>query len=228
MISLVWRGVFDGVDAPSGSVMRARKKRRRMCLINDGRVRGTCDHHRHRRIEEETSDSRANAEGQPVFRKNLLRDRLPGFLSEVPLCPIVMDACGGSQRWGRQVNALGHACKLVPSVSVKPFLNGQMNDIDDAAATAKAAHHPTMRFGAVKSEAAHGDAMLFRTAEPQTAIAINAVIARRIMMMTLTGCRVPDCAPELMLTNCELVSLRACAGEATPWRFRTASAARYG
>ena len=44
--------------------------------------------------------------------------------------------------------------------------------------------------------------LLFRTAERlQRAIAINAVIAWRIMVMTLLGWQVPDCEPRLMFTD---------------------------
>ena len=51
--------------------------------------------------------------------------------------------------------------------------------------------------------------LLFRTADRlQRAIAINAVIAWRIMLMTLLGRQVPDCDPELMFTDAELGFLR--------------------
>ena len=51
--------------------------------------------------------------------------------------------------------------------------------------------------------------LLFRTAERlQRAIAINAVIAWRIMVMTLLGRQVPDCEPQLMFADHELDFLR--------------------
>ncbi len=51
--------------------------------------------------------------------------------------------------------------------------------------------------------------LLFRTADRlQRAIAINAVIAWRIMVMTLLGREVPDCEPQLMFTDHELDFLR--------------------
>ena len=53
------------------------------------------------------------------------------------------------------------------------------------------------------------ESLLFRTAERlQRAIAINAVIAWRIMVMTLLGRQVPDCDPEVMFSNEELNFLR--------------------
>ena len=51
--------------------------------------------------------------------------------------------------------------------------------------------------------------LLFRTADRlRRAIAINAVIAWRIMVMTLLGRQVPDCEPQLMFTDHELAFLR--------------------
>ena len=47
--------------------------------------------------------------------------------------------------------------------------------------------------------------LLFRAAERlQRAVAVNAVIAWRIMVMTLLGRQTPDCDPELMFTDAEL------------------------
>ena len=56
--------------------------------------------------------------------------------------------------------------------------------------------------------------LLFRTADRlQRAIAINAVIAWRIMVMTLLGRQVPDCDPQLMFADYELDFLRDYARE---------------
>ena len=56
--------------------------------------------------------------------------------------------------------------------------------------------------------------LLFRTADRlQRAIAINAVIAWRIMVMTLLGRQVPDCDPSLMFTDNEIDFLRDYARE---------------
>ena len=51
--------------------------------------------------------------------------------------------------------------------------------------------------------------LLFRTADRlQRAVAINAVIAWRIMVITLLGRQVPDCEPQLMFANHEIDFLR--------------------
>ena len=98
-----------------------------------------------------------------MFGKKLSREKFLVFLSEAPPCLVVMEACGGAHYWGRQIIALGHTCKLIPPIYVKPFLKRQKNDSNDAAAIVEAAQRPTMRFVAVKSEEAQADAMLFRT-----------------------------------------------------------------
>ncbi len=61
---------------------------------------------------------------------------------------------------------MGHDCRPVPPVHVKPFAGRQKNDRNAAAAIALAAQRPTMRFVAVKSGEARADAMLLRTRAP--------------------------------------------------------------
>ncbi len=105
----------------------------------------------------------ATADGQPVFRKTVSRGRFLAFLCKLPSCLVVMEACGGARHRGRQIIGFGHECKLIPPVYVKPFVKRQKNDRNDAAAIARTAQRPTMRFVAVKPEEAQADAMLFRT-----------------------------------------------------------------
>jgi transposase len=57
-----------------------------------------------------------------------------------------MEACVGTHHLSRQLLALGHHVKLVPGSFVKPFLQGQKNDLRDAEAVAEAVQRPTMRF----------------------------------------------------------------------------------
>ena len=105
----------------------------------------------------------SSACGRPVFVKKLPRSRFLPFLEGLPPCQVVMEACGGAHHWGRRIIELGHECRLVPPVYVKPFVKRQKSDANDAAAIVEAAQRPTMRFVAVKTEAAQADAMLFRT-----------------------------------------------------------------
>ena len=79
----------------------------------------------------------ATAEGKPVFRKMLSRGKFLSFLAKVPPCVVVMEACGGAHFWGRQIIALGHACKLMPTIYLKPFVKRQKNDANDAEGSAR-------------------------------------------------------------------------------------------
>ena len=58
----------------------------------------------------------ATAEGEPVIRKMLSRGKFLAFLSEVPPCQIVMEACGSAHYWGRQiiVSIPAENCSLFP------------------------------------------------------------------------------------------------------------------
>ena len=164
---------------------------------------------------------RATAEGKPVFRKKLSREKFLVFLSEVPPCLVVMEACGGAHHWGRQITALGHRCKLIPPIYVKPFLKRQKNDSNDAAAIIEAAQRPTMRFVAVKSGQAQADSMLFRTRAllvRQRTQSINSlrgqlaefgVIAARgvagVAVMRLELAEVKESLPEQVVSVAELL-----------------------
>ena len=126
----------------------------------------------------------ATAEGKPVFRKMLSRGKFLSFLAKVSPCVVVMEACGGAHFWGRQIIALGHACKLMPTIYLKPFVKRQKNDANDAEGIVEAGQRPTMRFVAVKSEEMQTDAMLFRTHEK-----LDSGPACRIRGDRVSGCR---------------------------------------
>jgi transposase len=104
----------------------------------------------------------AAADGSVVFRKKLSRSQVPAFLARIPPCTIAMEACATAHFWGREAAWLGHEVRLIAPAYVKPFVKRQKNDMADAEAIAEAASRPTMRFVAVKSEAAQARAMLFR------------------------------------------------------------------
>jgi len=61
---------------------------------------------------------------------------------------------------GREIGNYGHRARLIPPAYVKPFVKRQKNDAADAEAICEAAQRPTMRFVAVKSEAAQGAAVV--------------------------------------------------------------------
>src|SRR5262245_20116925 len=105
----------------------------------------------------------ADASGKVVFRKRLRREQVLPFFAGRPACVVAMEACSSAHYWARAIGELGHTVRLIPPAYVKPFVKRQKNDSSDAEAICEAAQRPTMRFVAVKSEAAQASAAIFRT-----------------------------------------------------------------
>jgi transposase len=120
----------------------------------------------------------ADASGRVVFRKRLRREQVLEFFAGKPACVVAMEACGSAHHWGRALGELGHVVRLIPPAYVRPFVKRQKNDAADAEAICEAAQRPTMRFVAVKGEAAQADAVVFRARDllvRQRTQAINAL-----------------------------------------------------
>lgn len=62
-----------------------------------------------------------------------------------------MEATRGAHYWARVIGAYGHDVKLIAPQFVKPYVKGQKNDAEDAAAICEAASRPERRFVAAKS-----------------------------------------------------------------------------
>ena len=92
-----------------------------------------------------------NQAGKPVFNRTIRRQRLLAFLQEHPQAIIAMEACSGSNYWGRTLQQLGFTLKLVPPQHVKPFVTGNKNDRNDAFAITEAARRPHLRCVAPRS-----------------------------------------------------------------------------
>jgi transposase len=93
----------------------------------------------------------ADQSGRPALRKQLKRDQLVVFFSNMPQCLIGMEACGGAHHWARKLQALGHTVKLMAPQFVKPYVKSNKNDVADAEAICEAVTRPTMRFVPVKT-----------------------------------------------------------------------------
>jgi transposase len=82
----------------------------------------------------------------------LKRERfLEHFANRAP-CLIGMEACGGSQHWARALHKLGHQVKLLSARWVKPFVDGNKNDVADARAIWTAVQQPGIKAVALKNE----------------------------------------------------------------------------
>lgn len=92
-----------------------------------------------------------NRAGTPVARHKLNRSKLLQFIANLPRCLIGMEACPGSQHFARVFQSHGHEVRLIAPRFIKPYIKGQKNDFNDAAAIAEAVTRPTMRFVVPKS-----------------------------------------------------------------------------
>lgn len=70
-------------------------------------------------------------EGEVSNRDVKRSDFLKQF-QNCPRCLIGMEACGSSQYWARELQALGHDVRLMHPKAVKQFVKGFKNDRNDA------------------------------------------------------------------------------------------------
>ena len=101
-----------------------------------------------------------DARDRPVLRRNLRRQEVAGFFSELAPVEVAIEACGASHHWGRTLAAMGHSVRLIPAQYVKPFVKRGKNDRNDAEAISEAAARPGMSTVPVKSAAQQAGAML--------------------------------------------------------------------
>lgn len=86
-----------------------------------------------------------NQAGKAIFNRAVKREKLTEFLAQTPGVPVAMEACSGSNYWGRCLEAQGHNALLIPPQHVKPFVKGNKNDRNDAFAICEAARRPGLR-----------------------------------------------------------------------------------
>ena len=86
-----------------------------------------------------------NQAGKTVFNKTVRRSGLRALLANYPAVPVAMEACSGSNYWGRELKAEGRQVLLIPPQHVKPFVKGNKNDRNDAFAISEAARRPHLR-----------------------------------------------------------------------------------
>ncbi len=94
----------------------------------------------------------ADCAGRIVERREFNRAGFLTWLGTLPAGTVIgMEACGSAHHWGRQLQAMGHTVHLLPPQYVKPFVIGQKNDANDAAAICAAMAHPGIPRVAIKT-----------------------------------------------------------------------------
>ena len=86
-----------------------------------------------------------NRAGKKCFNKQIKRHHMFAFLKDFPGATIAMEACSGSNYWGRELRTRGFKVMLLPPQHVKPFVKGNKNDRNDAFAITEAARRPQVR-----------------------------------------------------------------------------------
>lgn len=104
-----------------------------------------------------------DAAGAVVIRKRISRVRVLEYFGDLPPCLIGIEACPSAHHWGRELQALGHAVRLIPPNYVKAYLKRSKNDANDAAAICEAVTRPSMRFVPIKTKEQQTAVMLHRT-----------------------------------------------------------------
>ena len=110
-----------------------------------------------------------DAHGKRVRRKQLRRGHMLRYLANLPPSLVGMESCASASYWARELQALGHAVKLIPPQYVKPYVRGNKNDYNDALAIAEAVVQPQMRFAAIKTVAQQDIQALHRLRERRIA-----------------------------------------------------------
>src|SRR5262245_20809699 len=90
--------------------------------------------------------------GAIVLREKVSRGRIASRLANLPPCLIGIEAGMATHYVARELTALGHDVKQVPSTYAKPFRQGHKNDFRDAHAVAEAVQRPTTRFVPAKTD----------------------------------------------------------------------------
>lgn len=92
-----------------------------------------------------------NQAGKVLSNRQLSRKKLPLFINRQGPSRIVMEACSGSNYWGRQFHKAGHEVLLVAGQHVKPFIKRNKNDANDAIAIYEASQRPDMKYVSIKT-----------------------------------------------------------------------------
>src|SRR6201996_725781 len=100
--------------------------------------------------------------GAVLIRKRVSRAKVLEYFGELPPCLVGIEACPSAHHWGRELQALGHAVRLIPPSYVKAYLKRSKNDANDAAAICEAVTRPSMRFVPIKTKEQQTALMLHR------------------------------------------------------------------
>jgi len=108
-----------------------------------------------------------NNSGRVLMRKRVKREKLMETVLQLGPGLVAMEACGGSNYWGKAFKEEGFEVKVIPGQFVKPFVKSNKNDKIDAEAICEAASRPQMRYVSIRSEEQQDIQNLHRIRERQ-------------------------------------------------------------
>lgn len=89
--------------------------------------------------------------GRVTERHRLSRDAFLRFFAERQPAVVLMEACGSSHHWGRQLQALRHHVLLLPPHRTRPYVTGNKTDRSDAKGLLEAQRNEQIQPVPVKS-----------------------------------------------------------------------------
>jgi transposase len=92
-----------------------------------------------------------DTKGRVIVKQRLRRPQLGPFVAQLPVATIGIEACAGAFHWAREFERYGHTVRIISPQFVKPFIRGNKNDGNDAAAICEAVQRPQMRFVPAKT-----------------------------------------------------------------------------
>jgi transposase len=106
-----------------------------------------------------------DASGATVLRKQLRRGQVVAFFAGLPRCVVGLEACATAHYWARELRAIGHEVRLMPTQYVKAYVKRNKNDAADAEAICEAVGRPSMRFVVIKTAEQQAALLLHRGRE---------------------------------------------------------------
>ncbi len=79
------------------------------------------------------------------LRRRLTRNQFLRFFNQLAPCLVGIEACGGAHHWARELTKLGHSVRLIAPQKVKPYVQGNKTDANDAEGIHAALLRPGMK-----------------------------------------------------------------------------------
>jgi transposase len=123
--------------------------------------------------------------GHVVERKRVSRKRFMTFFAERQSATILLEACGSSHHWGRQLREMGHHVVMLPPQYVRAYVPRNKTDRSDAKALLEAYRNDELKAVPVKSMDQQSLALLHRMRSAWMRTRVNRLNGVRGMLREL-------------------------------------------